>query len=220
MSPKKIAGYVDASSSSQSDTASMTDAQLAELLQNLENLSINDLDAAEIAIKADKEKLEAELKQKSDVLKQVVSKKSDKLKPIRDEERKVRQKERQLKTKEDKKAEREMEMTLTIIDHLTGTTKTLTVPRNITTGMLRLEICRLFGLPKKTKRAMMHNGSNIYVSGSSAAPAYGLKRLHVLGIRDGDTITFGHDTALDVNDDVEEEEPAGDDDDDDTEDEQ
>ena len=72
----------------------MSDAEIARLLGEMESLNISDLDAMEDAIRADQEKMKARQNVKSEQLKQVVSRKSELLKPQREALTKAKAKQR------------------------------------------------------------------------------------------------------------------------------
>ena len=200
MAPKqsKPAGYnADTASASSSTGQTLTDEQVAQMisdeemasmLQNLENLSINDLDKMEQCIAKDKDTHEKALKEKKATLTKVVAKKNELLKPIKEAEAKAKMKARVAERVQMGKADRERMITLKVIDSKGGVSHFITVPRGSTTGHLRAEIYHAFGLAKKAKLGgLIWNSKNIYFSGG-AEDSKGLKRLHILGIEDGDTI--------------------------------
>lgn len=200
MAPKqsKPAGYnADGASASSSTGQTLTDEQIAQMisdeemasmLQNLENLSINDLDKMEQCIAKDKDIHEKALKEKKATLTKVVAKKNELLKPIKEAEAKAKMKARVAERVQMGKADRERMITLKVIDSK-GVSHFITVPRGSTTGHLRAEIYHAFGLAKKAKLGgLIWNSKNIYYFSGGAEDSKGLKRLHILGIEDGDTI--------------------------------
>ena len=195
MAPKKnseksssSSGYPEGLSEALNATET-TDEQLATIIQNLEFLSLEEVEGVETKMKAKKEEMKQSQKLLSEKLGKVSSHKSELEKPMKDALQKERNKQAQDAKKEKSKGERERVITLVI--YYKGNRYEVQIKNGKTTGKLREMLVEMFGLKKKQRLVMEHEGRDIYISGQDPnKPAFGLKRLHMLGLTNNSVINI------------------------------
>lgn len=213
---KPSSGYTPASSSHQPiDVETLNDEKIAELLQEMEHLTLEDITVVEGKVSEDVASLKKQLKSKTAQLKQFSEKKTALEAPLKAERRKQREKQKRQSAIEAGKAMRDEEIEVVVL--IKGISIQVRVKQGCSTGALREAVYQKLGLPKKLKlNKMMWKDVDIYSSyDENGKPLKGLKRLHKIGVQAEDCVRFIFEDNIElVGDDKEQDDDPNEQDDD------
>ena len=164
----------------------LSDEKIAELLQQMELLSLEELTVIEEKVGTDKASLEEQVKVKNEWAKLIKAKITKLQKPMKDalnaEKTKIRNEDNKAKTH----GEREAVLNLVVVTYR-GNRYNITLRAKNGIGRIRQALVEALGVKKDTKYNLSCRGINL----SAFDPT---KTLRKVGIRDGDEIT-----ATDIN---------------------
>ena len=186
MAPKKLSkGGYNAGSGSDDEVrdhltaGSSNDMSSEELALHLQQLSLEDSVSFE-------EKAKSEAKEMLVKLKMITTHTKSLKKAKKVEESKAKNKEKNDSVKEQKRVEREQEITLMIRNSDTNVEMEIRIARNRTIGYLRRLVAQLLGYSNKMALKMNFTMTGVFINLMSSPR----KTLFTLGIKDGDTLFY------------------------------